>query len=182
MKRELKEKDNLTESLREAATEKKRGGERQKGRPRKVKKCRRYAICVQNDFYVFARAVFDLVSDFAKLETSKLCFDCESVARSRKNRREIMGESGEGSVSVVAEKETVPRCSVQLASGMKSYTPSTEQGSDKFLKYVVERAIMEDSWKSIWGAGKSMGCVEEVAMDICLGRPMKQTLSDMVGV
>lgn len=91
-----------------------------------------------------------------------------------------MGKSGESSMFAVEEKEIVSSCSLQLALDMRRYTPSTEQGADKVMKYWVERKTME-SWESIQSAGKRGRCMEEVVRDMCLRRRMKQTLGDTVG-
>lgn len=47
------------------------------------------------------------------------------------------------------EKEMVSRRPMQLTSKIRPYVPSTEQGSDCFLNYVVEAAIVEKRWKAI---------------------------------
>lgn len=83
---------------------------------------------------------------------------------------------------VVPEKEMVPRCSLQLASEIRPSTPSTEQRSDGFLKYVVQRERMEERSQSIRGAGKEGKFVKKVTADMFLRRRLKQTLSDMVEV
>lgn len=70
-------------------------------------------------FYGIARAVYDLVLDYAKLEVSDLCSDRENVARSWKNRGKMVGNERDGSVFVVGQNEMVSRCSFQLATEMK---------------------------------------------------------------
>lgn len=71
----LEEKDALIKSLREAAKASKRGGEgRERGLGEGTKR-RRYDICVQECLYGFARVVYDWMSQYAKLEISKLCSD-----------------------------------------------------------------------------------------------------------
>lgn len=62
-----------------------------------------------------------------------------------KNRSDILGKSGEGSMFVVAGKKVVPRCHLQLASETRPYTPWTDRGTDEFLKYFVAREIAEES-------------------------------------
>lgn len=65
-----------------------------------------------------------------------------------------MGESGEEGVLVLAEKEMTTRCPMQLASEIRQYTPSTDQKSVEFLKYIAARKILEDRQDSIRTAGK----------------------------
>lgn len=48
----------------------------------------------------------------------------------------------------------IPWGFLQLASEMRPYTPSTEQGADGFMKYAVETEIMEERWESIMGSGE----------------------------
>lgn len=46
-------------------------------------------------------------------------------------------------MTAVAAKKMVPRCSRQLASKMRLYRPSTEQGTGEVLRYVSETEILE---------------------------------------
>lgn len=62
------------------------------------------------------------------------------------------------------EKDMVLRSLLQLALKMRSYTSRTAPGSDKFLKYVMERDIAEDRRESVKSAGKN-GAVRERADD-----------------
>lgn len=78
-----KEKNVLIESFREAAKTRNPGGGKQR-KPRKVTRCRRYEICGQECLYGFAQVLYDRVLDYAKWETSELCFAWESVTRSWK--------------------------------------------------------------------------------------------------
>lgn len=78
----------------------------------------------------------------------------------------------------VAEKEIVLWCSFQLASELRPCTTSMDHKSDEFLKYPVERKIMEERRESIQSAGKKMKCVREAARNVGLRLRMKQTLSD----
>lgn len=70
-------------------------------------------------------------------------------------------------MTVLAGKELVPRCPLPLASEMSSGSPPTAKG-DEFLKYVMEKKIMEKSWVSIRSAVEKNKCVERVATYICL--------------
>lgn len=81
---------------------------------------------------------------------------------------------------VVAENEVVPRCPLKLASEMGPYTSSTDQKTHEFLKYVVEREVVEDRWKSKSSAGRKEECVDEAARYMCLRRGMERTLRNMV--
>lgn len=54
---------------------------------------------------------------------------------------------------VVAEKERVLRCSLQLDLEMRLYTPWTEEKTDAFSKYVMKR-IMRKKRKWIKSARK----------------------------
>lgn len=58
--------------------------------------------------------------------------------------------------------------------------PWTEQEGDVFLSYVVEREVLRERWESIKSASKEQRSVKEVARDMCLSRPMKQTPSEIV--
>lgn len=93
-----------------------------------------------------------------------------------------MGESEEGRAFVLRGKERVLRCAFQVASRMRPYTPSPEQGSDEFLKYVVEMEIMKKRGIAKRTTGKKQKCVDEMPRDLGLKRRMKQTLSDLVRV
>lgn len=72
VKGELKEKDVLTENLRNAVKAIKRGGG-QRRRQGEVMENLRYEIYVQEYLYGFAWAVHDPVLDCPKLETPELC-------------------------------------------------------------------------------------------------------------
>lgn len=89
-----------------------------------------------------------------RLETSELCFEWKNLARCWKNRSEIVPESEKERIFVVAEREIIPRCSWQLPSKMEPYSLSTEQGTGAFLKYVLERGILENRRETIRSAGK----------------------------
>lgn len=60
-----------------------------------------------------------------------------------KNWSETAWKSGDENVFVVEAKKMVLRCLLKLASEIRPYTSSTEQGGDEFLKYVAEREVME---------------------------------------
>lgn len=55
---------------------------------------------------------------------------------------------------MVTEKEMAPWYPSQLGSEMRLYRPLTDQKADGFLKYVVQREILEDQWESISSARK----------------------------
>lgn len=62
------------------------------------------------------------------------------------------------------------RCFLQLALKMRTHTPSTDQGTDEILKYVVEKELMEGRRKSIIGAGKENRYVQEATTNMFLRR------------
>lgn len=80
---------------------------------------RRYEICLEECFYGFTRVVYNLVLDYAIMETFELCSGWENVARRWDNRSETVGdigeESAEGSMFLVEEKDIVPRRPLRLA-------------------------------------------------------------------
>lgn len=81
--------------------------------------------------------------ELCEAEKSEMCLDWERDRRwknqSWKNQSKIVEESGKGSMSVVAEKKTVPRCLLQLVLEVRLYAPSTKRESDEFLKYRVSK-------------------------------------------
>lgn len=79
---ELREHDVLTESLREAARAEKRGEAGSRKMPREMTKSRELDVCVREWFYGFARAVYDRILEYAKLETSEPFFEWKSMAQS----------------------------------------------------------------------------------------------------
>lgn len=134
----MKPRDVLIESLRETArqsnmTERGGGGAGKEDKTPAVQNLRSRMLLW------LCTAVYVRVLDKAQLETSGLCFGWESVAWSWKNRI----KTGEGSTFAARESEMAPRCSLRLASEMKPFTLWREQGSDKFLKYVVHRKTLE---------------------------------------
>lgn len=145
----MKERKVLVADLRKAAKARKRGGKGQRSAQGKVTTRLRYEICVQKCIYGCAWAVYDQVVQYAKLETSELCYDWKSVAQGRRNRIEIVGGNGGRSVVGVGRKQMFPRRPLQLASDMRPYTQSTEPESDEFSKYVVETELMEKRPKSV---------------------------------
>lgn len=170
---EIKEEDVVIESLWEAAmirTVAKQGKRRGAG---EVTKRQRYDIGVQECFYGFARAVRDRVLDCAKLEEFEFCFDWENVARSRKNRGGMVGKRKDGSLYLVGQNEMVPRCPFQLATQIKWYTSSEEDGIDGLLRHVVEMELRGERWKSIRSAGKTEKCAEQVKRHRCLRQRTK---------
>lgn len=168
---QLGEKDTSVESLQNAARAMKHGRAKE-GAGKSDEAPAIFILCARM-IYGFARVVSDWVLSYAKLETSELCFDSESMTRSRRNRSGIVGKSGEGSMFVVAEKKMLPGCPLQLAPEMRQCMPSTEKGTVKFLKYTVEREILETGWKSMRSAGKRRKYVKKMAWNICLRRRVK---------
>lgn len=53
---------------------------------------------------------------------------------------------------VVRMRKTVSRCLLQLTSEMTPYTTSTEQGSDEFLRNVIETKMMGKKRESMKNA------------------------------
>lgn len=135
---EAKKKELLTESFSMASKGMERGGEGPGRGQEELPKRRRYENYMQECFYGFGRVVYGQVLKYAKVETSELCFDLVSVARSWKNESEIIGESEVSSLFVLAKKGMVLRCPLQLASETRPGRPSTDQKADEFFKYVVE--------------------------------------------
>lgn len=66
------------------------------------------------------------------------------MSRSWRNLSETVQASGEESAFLVAEKEVALRCSLQLMSEMRQYTPSTDQKQVEFLNYGAETEVVED--------------------------------------
>lgn len=143
---------------------------------------RRYTIYVQECFYGLATAVYDWVAESGKLETSEPCFGKKSLAWSWKDRSETVGGNEERSIVVIADKETILLCPLQLALEMRPHTPWTDQRADEFLTYTVEKESMEDRRESIRSARKVENCVKMVAKDTFLRQRMKQKLSGMIEV
>lgn len=142
MREELKEKDFVVDRLWKAAKTRKHGGGGQGWGPGEGTKRRSTRFVCQESTKGFPRALYDRILKSSKLETSELCPDWESVARSQNNRSETIEENGEESVFVAAEKEMVPRCLLQLSSEKRPCTPVTVQGCDEFLKYVEESKVL----------------------------------------
>lgn len=81
---------------------------------------------------------------------------------------------------MLAEKEIVLRCLLQLTSEIRPYTPITGQRTDEALKSVVGRETTKNRQEPIGRAERKGKCVQGVPRDICLRQWMKQTLSGMV--
>lgn len=73
VKRELKERHTLNESVRERAKARKRGRERQKRVLGEMMQRRRYELCVQECFYGLLRVVCDRVLEYARLAKVDVC-------------------------------------------------------------------------------------------------------------
>lgn len=116
-------------------------------------KSRCYEICERECFCGFAGVFCDLVLEYAKLDTSELCLEWEGVARSWRDRSEIVAEKAERNVSVV-ERTGAPGYFLQLTLGMRPYTPSTEEGTDECSKFLMEREVLEKRWESTTSAEK----------------------------
>lgn len=113
-----------------------------------------YETGVQECFHGFALVAYYWILEYAKLDTSELCCGLVSVARGWKSRGDILGRGRQESFLVVGEKDRVPRCLSDLVSDIRPYMQSTNQGTDKILKYAVETETMEKRSKLIKSAGK----------------------------
>lgn len=182
MREEMNEKNMLIDSLREGVKIRSAERRRADGGDTDLARRKKYVVDVDESFYGFARAVYDRILYYAKLEVSELCFTTDGMERNWTNRCEILGKGTESSVFVVGGNEIVPRCPFEIVSEMRAYTPSLRGGSDELLKYLIGVEIAGHRWESIRQAGKKIQCMQDVARDRCLRQRMKQTLSDVIGV
>lgn len=122
----LEEENTLIVSLRKKANARKSDEENQR-EGRENSSSVGGARFVRQDSILTLHGLYTIMyKDCAKLETSELCFDLESLSQSCKNRSGTVGESENRIVFVRAEAKMVTQCFFMLVSEIRPYTPLTE--------------------------------------------------------